>query len=711
VIRSSFFSLSFFFFLLLSCRIELISLPLAAKEFSERIELASGYHIELAHPQSTKEGIFTTNGGLIWGEDFRLQAQCIHQWKTAEGEQMVEASGDLMLFYNGFLLIGDRLDYNLSQSRGSLYNGAMNASGGYIGGKKIHLYKNRSFEIDQAWLSSDPKKKGSWKVGASNVFVSPRKFIEIKNLNFRLLGLPLLYIPRIKTSQDASQLQPLDYDIVWKGQKKRKGSIRYHFYASNFLDLWARLEYHLGRGPGIGFDAKIRSNGSVFESTNFVTRDASLSDETISTRYRLKGHYQNPLSKTAHLDLYYDRHSDSDMPKDYSFNEFDRRAAAQTLLQLRDQRQLLVHQLTYRIKVNPFQTVKKELPSYFLTPYPTGFFNSTSPFNRLLILSHWRAEYLCMDFRSFSQLPSYHSMRILNDLKFALPFSIGPLNVSPKIGWKFIGYNDHKIGRESQVIFAPICNLQTQMSWLKSASVSHLITAIANFEHIGSTRHNVDAHYIFDYRDAVSSYTLGKVALKQNWSLSDRPILGLELQVLQFFSHFTTHPKRIYELQAEWYAHRRWKISSQINFNAPLSQILNFNFRSENTWTHRLASVIEFRRRSKFYWTKANDQDFNLEAVRSYQELKTSALSDQRSSLIAQLHYRLNPNWALRFDTVHGWRRRSQKAYQQYCAGLGTDVGGNWRMQLQITKTPEDWDWRIRLDLRDGPVTAPGARF
>lgn len=672
---------------------------------------SEGYNFELILPQYTGEGMFTTTGGVVWSEGLRLQARSIRQWSNPQGEMVLQASGDLMLFYNGYLLIGETLDYNLSKHEGVLYDGVLSSSGWYIGGSKVKLHADRAISLDKAWLSSDPQKDGGWKISASQVHISSKKHLKIKNISFRVLGIPLFYLPRMTTNQDRSARSAVEYAVVWKGQRKRKASVRYHFYKKADVNLWTRLDYHIGRGPGIGLDGRIGSGKNLYELANFASRDGSLLKSEMTTRYRFKGHYRRRLSSTAQFDLHYDRYSDYDVPSDYAFSEFDRRLAGKTRALIKQRKETFLHQLTYRVKINPFQTVKKELPSYYLTPHPIHFSSHKLIPKWLHLHSHWRAEYLTYDFRTRTDFSNYHSIRLLNHISGYTPFQLGPLCFNPCAGWKIVAYNQTP-KKQSQLIFVPTATIHAQLSWLKPAACSHSLTAYSSAEYVGKPQKSMDEHYIFDYRDIIAEQALAKLGLKQRWYKKGQEIALVDIRAVQMLTNSTIGHSRGYgQVHGYYLIHPRWRVISCLELERYICKLRNFSFRSENSWTRKFSSVVEYRTRSESAWRKANGEDYSLETIRDKDYLLSSAMSDKRSALLIQLNYRLTPNWVIRLDTAHGWSRKHQDPYQQYCLGLGTDLGGNWRLQAQITKTPLDWDWRIRIDLRDGPVNAPGPRF
>lgn len=675
------------------------------------------FHIDLVNPVYNQGGLFSSKGGVIWAEGFRLQATEIFQKQTPEGS-IVEAKGEVMLFLNGYLLTGDHLVYNLSNRSGHFHNSAIGFGNWCVGGRKITLFADQSIQIEKAWISSDPSTESSWKVAASRVVLEKSQRINFKNLSIRFFGLPVFILPRLFTTVKNIQNQPVDYDFVWKGSKKRKIGLRYRFYESESIELWTRLEYLIGRGPGVGVDASAHFDNSKIQMNNFVARDSSIVDPNLQTRYRFKGHYEKPLSDTASFNIFYDRYSDSDFPSDYPYLDFDHFQQGETKIVLRDQKPSFIHQVTQKVKINPFQTVKKQLPSYFYTPH-----SIQSPWN-----SPWenwmswrfqaRAEYLSYDFHNRSPFDNYHSSRLSLQGFADIPMSKAGLHITPSVGYKISSYNQSNTGTGATVV-APTATLNAQMTWIQPGVYTHSIEPFARTLWVGNPLKSVDEHYVFDQRDAITKQLVQHVGVSQTWHKGTHPLAGLTLQSIWIktgqetlpFPSTTASFSQHFELQCDWYVTDRWHLVNQAELSSQEMGPNSWNIRSEHTWSKRFANSFEFRTRNSKSWRKSSFDDFSLESYRNPAALSNSPLSDPRKTILSRWIYRPTPNWAFRFDTAHGWKRENSRAYAQYCMGISTDLSTGWRLQFQISKTPEEWDWRIRIDLRDTPVIPPKPQF
>lgn len=703
-------------FFALSClALNFLSFSLEAGSHKNAKHGFRDFQIDLINPVYAQDGLFSSKGGVVWSDDFRLQAtQILH--KEVKGESVIEADGQIMLFINGHLLTGSHIVFNMNTRSGVLDDGAIGFGNWCVGGRRVRLFPDQSIQIEKAWISSDPSQEDSWQVSASRVVLEKSQRLKFRNLSVRFLGMPIFILPKLVTTPQSLQHQPVEYNIVWKGSKKRKAGLRYRFYNSDSVQLWTRLEYLVGRGPGLGIDGQVQLDGSTLRLNNFVARDNSTVDPDLKTRYRFKGHYERPLSSTASLNLFYDRYSDNNVPSDYSYTPFDSLQEGQTKIVVRDQKTSFIHQLTHQVKINPFQTVKKQLPSYFYTPHSVQS-PWQAPWKEWMSLrSHARVEYLSYDFRDQSALNNYHSSRLMAQGFADIPTSLYGLQVTPSVGYILSHYNK-TADNKSVALAAPVATFNMQMLWSKPGYYTHCVQPFFKAHWVGDPLKTADEHYIFDYRDAITKQQVNTLGFAQNWYRGTKPIAGVTLQSVWIrkgkgITSGLNEEKDIhYEAQLQWNVSHRWKLLSEAAWGPYANGRQSWNIRSEHTWSKKLASAFEYRMRNSRAWRKNVPDDFSLESYRSQATLENSSLSDSRKTILTQWIYNPTPNWALRFDTAHGWHRKTMAAYNQYCMGISTDLGASWRLQLQVSKTPEDWDWRIRIDLRDTPVVAPKPRF
>lgn len=676
--------------------------------------ITSGFQVELANPSYTSNGIETQTGGVVTSANFKLQARYIRQYSD-KGKSWIEASGELMFFYRGKLLVGDHILYNLTDNYGVLEKGSLGIGSWFISCKRVYFYNDHSLKLDEAEVSTDSSKLSSWSISAASVIMDKNNTFIFNHVCFRLMRIPIFYFPVWNSTKDSLFNQPIEYDMVLKGSRKRKVGFRYRFYSSDNAELWSKFEYYIGRGPGLSLDGKFHFDMATFKASNFAARNSTVANPSLDYRYRFKGHYHRHLSQSSTFNIYYDKYSDSNIQKDYNFKAFDREEAGQTKVVLRDAKPSLIHQITERIKFNNFQTVKRELPSYFATLHPLHAPRIWDWSHFFIVSSHFRAEYLSYDFQDRSPLNNYHSTRFLGEGAVSRPFNAGGFQLTPSVGYKLAAYNNCSRG-VSQGIVAPTGELHAETKWL-SLKNSHLITAFSTLSAMAKPQSSVDEHYIFDYRDAIVGYSKCTTGVKQEWF----DLTGIRASILMqwqalFGRNASGQSHHFYTFEGSCLVTPTWRIVAATRFSDRSQKALSYSGRLENTWSAKIATILEFRQRNSTSWKKSYHDDFGLEKIRSYHELINSDLSDPHKTLLTHTNFQITPNWILRFDTAHGFDRGVKNGsrvplYRQYCLGIGTDLGANWRLQVQIGRNPQGWDSHFRLELSDGPIRAPAPRF
>src|SRR5271157_2387204 len=80
--------------------------------------------VDLRNPIYKNGVLFTEEGGVIRGQDLRIQAKSIQYTKREEAGvaiHKIEAEGDLMIQYHGRIFVGSELEYDLIKKTGTIY--------------------------------------------------------------------------------------------------------------------------------------------------------------------------------------------------------------------------------------------------------------------------------------------------------------------------------------------------------------------------------------------------------------------------------------------------------------------------------------------------------------------------------------------------------------------------------------------------------------
>lgn len=141
--------------------------------------------------------------------------------------------------------------------------------------------------------------------------------------------------------------------------------------------------------------------------------------------------------------------------------------------------------------------------------------------------------------------------------------------------------------------------------------------------------------------------------------------------------------------------------SIQTAWDFEVSRLDHLNVRFEWTVTEDFALAAEYRHRDSFDWRKADHTNFILDSFRSIEELRHSQLSDRRDTLLMHFFYRLNPKWAVEFESRQGWNRLHEPKYIEFEADLLATLKSAWNLRISYRYREEE-KFRVAFNLSLG---------
>ena len=325
--------------------------------------------VDLRNP-SYKNGILTTHeGGVIKGEDIRIQARSIQYIKKYENGKFIhkiEAEKDLIIQYKGRVYVGEELEYNFTTKSGIVYEGRTFASYWFLGGDKIELKSDGSYHVENVYITTCENVDSTWDIHAGKVNVLKKDLLQAKRVRFRFLGLPTLWLPSFKINLKKFLSSPIfRYKVTWDKSSGPRGSLRYRLYSYRDFALWTRVEYRLRKGWGGAFETEyLPDHGrTLFQTKNYLATDVIPKDLKKDLRYRVQGVYHNiNPSQSTKIDITWDKFSDIRMPSDFKSDDFELNTAKKTELTIKHHQDYLMSILYARPRVNSFDTIKQNLP-------------------------------------------------------------------------------------------------------------------------------------------------------------------------------------------------------------------------------------------------------------------------------------------------------------------------------------------------------------
>lgn len=673
--------------------------------FLPLLGLFAKVQIDLNHP-FYKEGVLCTEGGgVIHGEDLRIQAEKICYFHSRDGNTEIEAEGDLLIQYKNKAYVGEKLFFDLEKKEGMVLFGKTAASMFFIGGDKIQLFSNGNYRAENAFITSCENKDSSWDLHARKVCVQKNELFSAKKVRFRLFKIPTLWLPSFRLNLKRFKEPIFRYYINWN--KGPKAGVRYQLYSWIDWAAFARVEYRYGKGWGGAIESayKPKDSPTSFLARGYLGKDRLFNAEDVERRYRLQGAlFTESASEKTRFHLTWDKYSDVRMPQDFKTDDFEVDTALKTKVELHHTGEDFLTYGKALVRANSFETLKQELPTLFLATKPLCFKKVPVFFTQNL-----KASYL--DFSYSDQLTSslndFSAFRIEGYERLFFPLPLKALTLTPFLEARACFYSDSPSSKEKllgQVGYGADLEMS---AWKDYRNKRHVLKPYLSYRSLSHPSVSPDAHYIFSLQDGLDKIDQLKVGFRNLVFFPKGKEQRFEADL--FFRAFFEDAS-ILKLIPKGYLFFYWK-TPYLHFSSENC----YNFRNHvpdfsNTrlsWTigENAALSIEGRYRSRYDWRKSDHENFILDVTRKEDELLFSPLSDRRITILTRAFFRLNPFWELKFESHHGFYRLYKnehvgKSYNEFKIHLYTWLSSSWKLHFYYGYTLNNhFDWNIGLQL------------
>lgn len=661
--------------------------------------LAKSITVDLKSPNYS-EGVLTTEcGGVITGPDFRIQATRItYTKKNIDGQPIdaIVAEGHLMVEFGEYFFIGERLEYDFLAKTGVIYDGRTMVEPWYFGGERVILCADGSYIIYNGFVTTSTNVCNEWEIASQEASLCDGRYLNAKNVQFRLMKVPILWLPKLHINLDDIFDAPVRYNVRFWGRQGPRVGITYQLFSWNRWKTFVRLDYRLNRGPGGGFETRYHSldHQTNFHTINYVAMDSSLIHPHERIRYRSQGVFDTQLmNDRISVDLSWDKLSDKSMATDYKDKGLELDTAGRTQLLVRRQEERWITNFFSRVRINSFQSLKQELPTLESTWHPFEL-GHTGMITDML----FKASYL--DFVYGSNLKHVHnfaSSRVELTPKVYRHFSFRNLNITPEAGGVtiFYGNSPHNGDAKWLAIGKMGCEVNTHLTRV-FRNYKHVITPYASYNYYTYPTVSPNDHYIFDIEDGW--YRLNMMRFGFSQSLYGRTGSGLidrkffaDIYGNAFFDTQTIHavvPKVYADIIFN--SHSRLKHTLETAWDFSRNKLDHYNVRTEWTISDDAAISVEYRHRDAYDWRKADHTNFILDSFRSISQLRHSQVSDRRDTLLMHFFYRIHPNWAVEFESRQGWNRMLEPKYTEFEIDLLATLKSSLNVKLAYQHREND---------------------
>lgn len=661
---------------------KLIFIPLFA------CPLLADVALNLRNPIFQDGVLSTTEGGVLTAEDIRIQAQNIRFAQNS----LLSCSCNVLVDYKCRTLLGDELQYDFTTHTGTMTNGKTAAYPWFVGGKCVTLCENGDILIQGGYITTSECGEKEVSLESDRILITKDRIVTAQNIEFKILQVPFFVLPTLKVDLKAAREAPFSIVAGWNGYLGSHLGIRYHFLTIGALKGYARLDGYFGHGLGFGVDTEY---ANTFFTRNYYAHDLAIDDPEKRDRYRFQGtFFQKYCPQNISLRGIYDFVSDPEFAQDYQPNNFSLNPAYRTEFEIRRQTPFTISNLYTRVRVNSFQTINQELPTYELAIHPFEIGSS-----KIISDNYLKMSYLHYVFsKNVVYRHNFHAARIELRPRLYRAIHFNYFTLTPSAQLIGIAYSNSPEGGAVGLGLSDL-SVKGETTLRRSfRSLCHGIIPYFDYHLLTTPTSALHQHYIFTIDDAWHYLNILRFGIRQGLFFGTP--LWIDLYANAFFEKTkvpTTIPKGY--LNVQWQVNPWFFLETDTAWNFAHKQIDYFNQRLNWTLSENLALSAEYRHRGRYDWRKADFYNFLLDSVRSEKALLDSPLSERRDTALGKIFYRLTPDLSLRGEIRKGWDRLHQPGYLEYGAGFDKIIFQRWNFSFSYEKRTEDNRFTITLKL------------
>jgi hypothetical protein len=665
--------------------------------------------VDLIDPVYEDGVLRTEKGGILAAPGLRIQAQRITYIKKPDAESpicTVQCEGNLLIDYQEWTLAGDSLYYDFHSHQGYLINGRTAAPPWSVGGREILLLANGTLVVVDGFLTTSEGEVQDVAIRSPRICLTPDQIITAKHVNIRVNEIPIFWLPFLELDLNQVDRFPFAVKFGWGGFLGSYLSFLYTFFSWRDFDATARFDIFFGKGIGFGIETAYTPGWRPTRlfTRNYVAHDIALDDPKKRDRYRFQGTYFDKFADIV-VEGMYDFVSDAEMAADYTNKDFSLPTAGRTQIDFRHKNALWIADLFARIRVNKFQNVNQELPSFLLNIHPFRI-----PCTGILFENTFKVSYLDYVFSEDVHLAKDFSSGRVSVHPFAYrPFFFGPVALTPEAGFIGIAYSKSPDGGGSVGNALGEFGLKMESAFSRcTPSWKHVVEPYLHYTYLTPPIASPDRHYIFTINDGWDRLNMLRFGVRNSFFLKSNALfvrpLWSDLWANAFFNTPTLSQSipRAY-LNVEWMPFSRLFIGSESAWLFEHQCLDFYNVHMDFTVNENLAFGIEYRYRSSFDWRKADFYNFILDSVRSKDELLASPLSDQRETVLFRIFARPTPSWTAKLDLRHGKHTKQRRSYFEYQLELSRIIFQHWKFTFLYEKKESDTRYSFSLLLNPCP--------
>jgi hypothetical protein len=304
-----------------------------------------------------------------------------------------------------------------------------------------------------------------------------------------------------------------------------------------------------------------------------------------------------------------------------------------------------------------------------VAPRPIEIFNTKVVFEQTYNVSY--LNYLYAE-EIKNVLTDFSSGRVSTILNLYRPFDLGPLNITPRVGFDGIFYTNNM---QNNVNWQGVCSYggDSKMEFEGDLySYSHFIKPYVKYNGLTSPTSNNTHHYNFGISDGYASYNQLVFGLNNEFFSNAFPLIeptfAFNLSAMKFFNTASfVKPISKGDLEVKWH-YPKIELGGKFGWNFEKGQYDFYTINFGWTINDYCAFSSEFRDRGPYWWRKDNHSNFIIDSFRPIDELDQTPLSDPRYCIVSKLQFQLAPLWTVQVQNNTGKHR------EQYFGPLGAPL-------------------------------------
>ncbi len=219
----------------------------------------------------------------------RVQADRIEMW---EDDMRIEATGNVVFERGNEKVVADSLSASLSGTRARFENArGILGQDFYFVAESVEENEEGHYVIERGAFTTCAQPVPRWNFTASRAVVRPERSVWLRNVAFRVKGVPLAWVPAMyyPIEEDGRQTGLLMPRYARSDSRGHLISQGFFWAINRSMDLTASLDHFTVAGTGLGVEYRYQGGaGSSADAEGFLINDKTTGEREYSLNYNVR---------------------------------------------------------------------------------------------------------------------------------------------------------------------------------------------------------------------------------------------------------------------------------------------------------------------------------------------------------------------------------------------------------------------------------------